>query len=41
MRIEEEIQTTNFEDNYHKAVVNITYTYGWLNNTFKCKFEKA
>jgi DNA-binding MarR family transcriptional regulator len=40
MRIEEEIQSTNFEDNYHKAVVNITYTYGWLNNTFKCKFEK-
>jgi len=40
MRIEEEIQSTNFEDNYHKAVVNITYTYGWLNNTFRCKFEK-
>ncbi|HEX3385018.1 MAG TPA: MarR family transcriptional regulator [Mucilaginibacter sp.] len=40
MSIEEEIQSTNFEDNYHKAAVNISYTYGWLNNTFKCKFEK-
>ncbi|HWD87591.1 MAG TPA: MarR family transcriptional regulator [Mucilaginibacter sp.] len=40
MSIEEEIQSTNFEDNYHKVAVNISYTYGWLNNTFKCKFEK-
>jgi len=40
MSIEEEIQSTNFEDSYHKAVINISYTYGWLNNTFKCKFEK-
>jgi DNA-binding MarR family transcriptional regulator len=40
MRIDEEIQSTNFEDNYHKAVVNISYTYSWLNNAFKCKFEK-
>ncbi|MFI5163142.1 MAG: MarR family winged helix-turn-helix transcriptional regulator [Sphingobacteriales bacterium] len=40
MRIEEEIQSTNFEDSYHKAVINVSYTYGWLNNAFKCKFEK-
>jgi len=40
MSIDEEIQSTNFEDNYHKAVINIAYTYGWLNNAFKCKFEK-
>jgi len=40
MSIEEEIQSTYFEDSYHKAVINISYTYGWLNNTFKCKFEK-
>jgi len=40
MRIEEEIQSTNFEDIYHKAVINVSYTYGWLNNTFRCKFEK-
>jgi DNA-binding MarR family transcriptional regulator len=40
MRIEEEIQSTNFEDNYHKAVINISYTYGWLNNVLRCQFEK-
>src|SRR6201989_2013231 len=40
MRIDEEIKSTNFEDNYHKAVINISYTYGWLNNTYRCKFEK-
>src|SRR5882757_7426071 len=40
MRIDEEIRSTNFEDNYHKAVINISYTYSWLNNVFRCKFEK-
>jgi DNA-binding MarR family transcriptional regulator len=40
MSIDEEIKSTNFEDNYHKAVINIGYTWGWLNNTFKCRFEK-
>jgi DNA-binding MarR family transcriptional regulator len=40
MRIEEEIQSNKFEDNYHKAVINISYTYGWLNNLLRCHFEK-
>jgi DNA-binding MarR family transcriptional regulator len=40
MHIEEEIQSTNFENNYHKVVVNISYTYGWLNNVFRCQFER-
>ncbi len=40
MRIEEEIQSTNFEDNYHKAVVNISFTYSWLNNVMRGQFEK-
>ncbi|MBV8388705.1 MAG: MarR family transcriptional regulator [Mucilaginibacter sp.] len=40
MQIGEEIQSEKFEDNYHKAVINITYTYGWLSNTFRCQFEK-
>src|ERR1700749_5197434 len=39
MRIEEEIQSSKFEDNYHKAVINVTYTYGWVSNTFRCQFE--
>ena len=40
MRIDEEIQSSKFEDNYHKLVINITYTEGWLSNSFRCKFEK-
>lgn len=40
MQIGEEIQSNKFEDNYHKAVINITYTYGWLSNTLRCRFEK-
>jgi DNA-binding MarR family transcriptional regulator len=40
MQIGEEIQSNKFEDNYHKAVINITYTYGWLSNTFRCRFER-
>ncbi len=40
MRIEEEIQSNKFEDNYHKAVINVSYTYGWLNNSMRCQFEK-
>jgi DNA-binding MarR family transcriptional regulator len=40
MRIDDEIQSSNFEDNYHKAVININYTEGWLRDAFRCKFEK-
>jgi DNA-binding MarR family transcriptional regulator len=40
MQIGEEIQSNKFEDNYHKAAINITYTHLWLTNTFRCKFEK-
>jgi DNA-binding MarR family transcriptional regulator len=40
MRIDEEIQSSKFEDNYHKAIINITYTYGWLNNFLRPQFEK-
>lgn len=40
MRIEEEIQSTRFEDSYHKAVINIAYTDGWLNNLIRPYFEK-
>ena len=39
MKIDEEIQG-KFEDAYHRAVVNLSYTYGWLNNHTRCKFEK-
>ena len=40
MNIEEEIQSAKFEDNLHKVVINLTYTYGWLNNSLRCHFEK-
>lgn len=40
MRIDDEIQSSKFEDNYHKAVININYTYGWLNNILRCQFER-
>jgi DNA-binding MarR family transcriptional regulator len=40
MRLEEEIQSTKFEDNYQKAVINITYTHGWLSNVLRGEFEK-
>ncbi|SDP55796.1 DNA-binding transcriptional regulator, MarR family [Mucilaginibacter sp. OK268] len=40
MRIDDEIQSSNFEDNYHKAVINIAYTAGWLTNAFKYSFDK-
>ncbi|MBD1394890.1 MarR family winged helix-turn-helix transcriptional regulator [Mucilaginibacter glaciei] len=40
MGIEEDIRSTNFEDNYHKAVINLSYTYGWINNYMRPEFEK-
>lgn len=40
MRIDDEIQSTNFEDNYHKVAINISYTSGWLSNYFRIYFDK-
>ena len=40
MRIDDEIQSSKFEDNYHKVVINVTYTYGWLSNMMRGQFEK-
>ncbi|MDO3641152.1 MarR family winged helix-turn-helix transcriptional regulator [Mucilaginibacter sp. L3T2-6] len=40
MRIDEEIQSSKFENNYQKAVINISYTYSWLNNQTRSLFEK-
>ena len=40
MGIEEDIKSTKFEDNYHKVVININYTYGWINNYMRPEFEK-
>jgi hypothetical protein len=40
MGIEEDIKSTNFEDIYHKAVINLNYTYGWINNYMRPEFER-
>ncbi|RWY57091.1 MarR family winged helix-turn-helix transcriptional regulator [Mucilaginibacter gilvus] len=40
MGIEEDIKSTNFEDNYHKAAINLSYTYGWMSNISRPKFEQ-
>ena len=40
MRIDDEIQSSKFENNYHKVVINISYTYSWINNETRSLFEK-
>ncbi len=40
MRIDDEIQSSKFENNYQKAVINISYTYSWLNNQTRHLFEQ-
>ncbi|GAB2693218.1 MarR family transcriptional regulator [Mucilaginibacter koreensis] len=40
MQIEKEIQASKFEDNHHRVIVNLSYTYGWLNNLLRYEFEK-
>lgn len=39
MQIDKEIQS-KFEDNLHKAAVNILFTYGWMGNLMRGQFEK-
>lgn len=40
MSIEDDIQSTKFEDNFQKVAINIAYTDGWLHNNFRTHFEK-
>jgi len=40
MKIEDEILSSKFEDNYHKAVINISYTYSWMSNLMRSHFER-
>ena len=40
MGIEDDIQSTKFEDNFQKVAINIAYTDGWLQNNFRSHFEK-
>lgn len=40
MELEKEIASNKFENNYHKTVVNILYTYGWVTNLLRKRFDK-
>lgn len=39
MKLEEEISSHKFISNYHRAIVNILYTYGWLTNLLKQRLD--
>jgi DNA-binding MarR family transcriptional regulator len=39
MKLEEEISSHKFSSNYHRAIVNILYTYGWLTNLLKQRLD--
>ena len=40
MKIDEEIKSTKMEDNYHRVMINISYTYNWMSNFTCAKFEQ-
>ena len=40
MELEKEIASDKFKNGYHKSVVNLVYTYGWLTNLLKKKLDK-
>lgn len=35
MELEKEIESDKFDDNVHKSVVNVIYTYGWVTNLIR------
>lgn len=40
MELEKEIFSNKFENKHHKTVVNILYTYGWVTNLLRKRFDK-
>ena len=40
MKIEEELKTSKFNDETHKAVLNILFTAGWLHNRLTIQLKK-
>src|SRR5574337_571642 len=40
MKIAEELQTTNFRDEIHKAGLNILFTAAWLHNKTSCTLKE-
>lgn len=41
MEIEKEIKSAKFTNDYHKASINIIYTYNWLSNLIKSELDKS
>jgi len=39
MRLEDEISSSKFTSNYHKSIVDILYTYGWITNLLKKRLD--
>jgi len=40
MELEKEILSSKFENDYHKSIVNLIYTYNWVTNLLKKKISK-
>lgn len=40
MELENEIASNKFDDNVHKSVVNVIYTYGWVTNLIRLHLDK-
>jgi DNA-binding MarR family transcriptional regulator len=40
MKIDKEIFSNKFENNHHKAIINLIYTYGWITNLLKQQLNK-
>jgi len=40
MELEKEIFSKSFESYYNKAIINVVYTYGWINNHLKTELDK-
>lgn len=40
MELEKEIHSKNFEDNYQKAIINVSYTFNWISNILRVRLEK-
>lgn len=40
MEIEKEILSNKFENDHHKVIVNVIYTYGWITNLLKQRLNK-
>ena len=40
MELGKEIWNSKFESEYNKVIVNVIYTYGWINNYLKSELDK-